>query len=303
LIGIFQVTLGGTTTSRHAGSEPSSRRLFRRAAAGLAILVVALVVVFAWQQGGDSDGGGPLNAIAAAAERTQSEPGGRTSLRTVISSPTRSESFTISGPGAFDAEGRSRAILRFRRPESDELVEMQMVGSEDAIYMSSDLFGSLPGGDKWMGLDLSSLQGSEAPVPTDGDAMGELALLEAVADDVQKLGQEDVRGLSTTRYRGKVDNSERAEQLQEEGAEELASEIEEGPPLQIEVWIDADGLVRRMRYVKVEREKGDEKATTTDMRVDFFDFGVEPEIELPDSSEVFDATAIAREATGLPSDE
>lgn len=224
-------------------------------------------------------------------------------MRTVISAPVRSESFTIRGTGAFDAEGRSRAILRFRRPGSDELVEMQMVGSEDAMYMSSDLFGSLPGDRKWMGLDLSSLQGSEAPVPADGDAMGELALLEAVADDVQKLGQEDVRGVSTTRYRGKVDNSERVEQLREEGAEELASEIEEGPPLQIEVWIDADGLVRRMGYVKVEREEGDEKATTMDMRVDFFDFGVEPEIELPDSSEVFDATAIAEKSVGLPSDE
>jgi hypothetical protein len=259
--------------------------------------------VFAAQQGGDGDGAGSLNAIAAAAERTQSEPGGRTALRTVIYSPAQSESFTISGPGVFDAEGRSRAILKFRRPESDELVEMQMVGSEDALYMSSDLFGSLPDGDKWMSLDLSSLQGSEAPVPTDGNALGELALLEAVADDVQKLGLEDVRGVSTTRYRGKVDNSERAEQLREGGAEELASEIDEGSPLRIEVWIDADGLVRRMRYVKVEREKGDENATTTDMRVDFFDFGFEPEIELPDSSEVFDATTIAREAAGLPSDE
>lgn len=270
---------------------------------GLAILIVALVGTLAWQLGSDSDGGGSLNAIAAAAERTQSESGGRTSIRTVVSSPARSEPFTISGRGVFDADGRTRAIIRFRRPESDDLVEMQMVGSEDAMYISSDLFGSLPDGDKWMGLDFSSLPGSEAPVPTDGDALGELALLEAVADDVQKLGHEDVRGVSTTRYRGEVDNSERAEQLREEGAEELASKIEAGRPLQIEAWIDADGLVRRMRYVKVEREKGDEKATTTDMRMDFFDFGVEPEIELPDSSEVFDATAIAREATGLPGDE
>jgi len=283
------------------GSEPSRRRPFWRAVAGLAILIVALVA-FASQQGGDSDGDGPFNAIAAAAEETQNEPGGRSAMRAVISSPAASESFTISGHGVFDAEGRTREILTFRRPGSDELVEMQMMGDEAAIYMRSDLFGSLPGGHEWMGLDLSFLDGSDASLPTDGDAMGELALLETVADDVQKLGQEDVRGVSTTRYHGKVDVSERTEQLREEGAEKLASEIEEGPPMQIEVWIDADGLVRRMRYVKAERRKDGKKATT-DMRVDFFDFGTEPEIELPDSSEVFDATAIGREAAGLPSDE
>lgn len=289
-------------TSRPTGGEPSRHRLFWRAAAGLVILVGALVA-FAWQQGDGGDGDGPLNAIAAAAERTQNESGGRTAMRTVISSPVQSESFTISGLGAFDAEGRTEATLRFRRPESNELVEMQMLASESAMYMSSDLFGSLPGGKEWMGLDLSFLDESEAPVPIEGDAMGELELLEAVADDVQKLGQEDVRGVPTTRYRGKVDNSERAEQLREEGAEELAAKLEQGRPLQIEVWIDADGLVRRMRYINVEREEGDEKATTTDMRVDFFDFGIEPEIELPDSNEVFDATTIAKEAAGFPSDE
>jgi hypothetical protein len=286
------------------GSEPSRRRPFWRAVAGLAILIVALVA-FAWQQGGDSDGDGPLNAIAAAAERTQNEPGGRSAMRAVFSSSTPSESFTISGRGVFDAEGRTRSILTFRRPESEELVEMQMIGDEATMYMymSSDLFGSLPGGRKWMGLDLSLLGGSDAPLPADGDAMGELAILETVADDVQKLGEEDVRGVSTTRYHGEVDVSERTEQLREEGAEKLASEIEEDPPMQIEVWIDSDGLVRRMRYVKAERGEDGEKAPATDMRVDFFDFGIEPEIELPDSNEVFDATAIGREAAGLPSDE
>lgn len=36
-----------------------------------------------------------------------------------------------------------------------------------------------------------------------------------------------------------------------------------------------------------------------DMRMDFFDFGFEPEIEVPDSSEVFDATDLTREKLGI----
>ncbi len=49
-------------------------------------------------------------------------------------------------------------------------------------------------------------------------------------------------------------------------------------------------------------DKGD-GPVTTDMRMDFIDFGIEPEIEVPDSSEVFDATELARDKAGLSADE
>ena len=91
----------------------------------------------------------------------------------------------------------------------------------------------------------------DTPLPANGDAKGELELLEAVTGDVQKLGKEDVRGVPTTRYRGTIGVSEHAEELREEGAEDRASYVEKmGTPLQVEAWIDADGLVRRMRFVK-----------------------------------------------------
>jgi hypothetical protein len=37
----------------------------------------------------------------------------------------------------------------------------------------------------------------------------------------------------------------------------------------------------------------------TDMRMDFLDFGNVPEIDVPEPSEVFDATALAREELGI----
>jgi hypothetical protein len=40
-----------------------------------------------------------------------------------------------------------------------------------------------------------------------------------------------------------------------------------------------------------------------DMRMDFLSIGTEPKIEVPDSSEVFDATAMAREKFGLSDDD
>jgi hypothetical protein len=51
---------------------------------------------------------------------------------------------------------------------------------------------------------------------------------------------------------------------------------------------------RRARYVKSDPAEGGKGPTTMDMRVDFLDFGDIPEIDVPDSSEVFDGTGLAK---------
>jgi hypothetical protein len=45
-----------------------------------------------------------------------------------------------------------------------------------------------------------------------------------------------------------------------------------------------------------------EGRTKLDMRVEFYDFGSIPKIEVPDPSEAFDATSLAREGAGLSTD-
>jgi hypothetical protein len=261
--------------------------------------------VFAWQQGGDGDSDGPLNAIAKAAERTQRESGGRATMHAIVSSPGRSESFTIMGQTVFDAEtDRSRGVLTMPNPDSDGSVKMQVVGDGTIIYMRSSMLGSLPGGREWMALDFSFAQELDGPLPSNGDANRELELLEAATCDVQKLGKEDVHGVPTMRYRGTVGVAENAERLRDAGAEDLASEIEKkGKPTQVEVWIDAGGRVRRMRLIDSQPGEGGEGFRTLDMRIDFFDFGNVPEIEVPEPSEVFDATALAKEGLGISNDE
>jgi hypothetical protein len=63
----------------------------------------------------------------------------------------------------------------------------------------------------------------------------------------------------------------------------------------VEAWVDSDGLIRRMRVVTTQPQVEGEGGATMDMRVEFFDFGINPQIDLPDSDEVFDATAMAEE--------
>jgi hypothetical protein len=292
----FAVTLKDRATSgSHHSQPPRRRRRFWPVVAGLFVLAVALAM-FAWPQGGDGGSGGLLNAIAKAAERTQREPGGRAAMHATVSSPDRS--YTMTGGMVFDTQtGRSRVVLTMPDPNSSGSVKVQAVIDGTVMYIQLGNLGSLPGGAEWMSLDFSSFGlEKDSPLPSNGDAMGELELLEAATGGVRKLGTEDVRGVPTTRYRGTVGVGEQAKHLREEGAEEgFTSYAEEnGTPLQIDAWIDTKGLVRRMKYVKTDPAKDGKGPTTMDMRVDFLKFGDVPEIEVPDSSEVFDGTDLAK---------
>jgi hypothetical protein len=279
-------------------SKPRRRRRHLwQLLAGLSVVVIALAL-FASQQGDDSGGNGPLNAIAQAAEKTQGEDGGRATMRSVVSSPSEPEPLEISGQMSFDADERSRGVLKFPNPDTGQSVEMEMVSDGATIYMRSSMFGSLPDGREWMSLDLASAAGLDRDtlLPSEGDAKGELELLEETSD-VRKLGEVEVNGVSTTHYGGTVGASENADRLREEGGDEdFASRMEEeNSAIRVEAWIDADELVRRMRIVQTTPGDDGEGSTTMDMRMDFFDFGIDPEIDVPDSDEVFDATSLAKE--------
>jgi hypothetical protein len=260
--------------------------------------VFAALGVFAWQQG-DDGGGGPLNAIAAAAEKTQQEPGGRAAMRSIVTVPGKSARFTMTGRLVFDAEGHTRGVITAPHTVSGGPMKLDVVGDGTTMYMRSSKFGSLPDGAKWMSLDLSLGEEVDSTTLPDVDARGELALLEGV-DNVQKLGKEDVRGISTTHYRGALSVADQVKRARDAGEDNIASVAERhGGPTRVDAWIDAEGLVRRMRLISSQAPEQDKGSLTMDMRVDFFDFGFEPEIEVPDQSEVFDATDLTREKLGI----
>lgn len=263
-------------------------------------MVVGALALLAWPHGGDGGGGGPLNAIAAAAEKTQQEPGGRALMHAIATVPGKSEPITMTGTMVYDADGRTQSVITVPHTVKGDSMTLESVSDGTTVYMHSDQFGSLPGGAKWMMLDFSFGDDVHSPVPANVDAKGELALLEAAGDDVRKLGKEDVRGVPTTHYSGTVSPADQTEQLHKEGADTVASIAEkDGSPLRVEAWIDAEGLVRRMRLV--HEASGDGRGAI-DMRMDFIDLGIEPEIEVPNSSEVFDATEMAQEKLGLSDD-
>lgn len=260
-----------TETSTSTPAEVKGRRgraPFLGVAIAFAVVLIAAIVLVISQLGGGS--GGPLNAVAEAALKTEQEPGTHAVIHGIITSPDKT--IVMRGTMVTDAAGRLSGVLSFPNPKAPGGITMQMVEARSVMYMRSSLFGSLPGGAKWMKLDFSSGAPSGSPVPTTGDSEEGLKLLEKV-DGVEKLGKADVRGVPTTRYRGTTGS----------GAK----------PPHLEAWIDGKGRILRMRLVNSPSRNGGETSPKIDMRTDFVGFGPVPPIRVPDPSEVFDATAIA----------
>ena len=118
---------------------------------------------------------------------------------------------------------------------------------------SSDLAGKLPGGARWMKLDLGRVGqalGFDLQQLTGGQANPAqfLEFLKASGGSVSAVGQEMVRGVGTTRYRGTLDLNKALGVLPSSSRDALRSAISKMglSSLPVEVWVDAHKLVRRI---------------------------------------------------------
>jgi hypothetical protein len=244
----------------------------------VAVLAI-VIVVFAVAQGGGG-GGGPLNAIARAAEVTQREPGGRAVVNATVTSSTTPEGITETGSMVFDDTGRTRGTFTVLGHKTGREGKLLVVSDGTTSYTRSDLFESLPEGKKWMELDFSSAGGGVgSSVPADNGPEEGLKTLERV-QGAEEIGKEDINGVPTTRYRGTLPASEEVFEVKVHFS-----------ALHVDVWIDAQDRVRRMHIVLSGAVNEEEGSATTEITIDYVDFGQVPKIELPPPDEVFNATS------------
>jgi hypothetical protein len=278
--------------------DPLSRKLMD----GVKFLSLLLVLVLANSfLNGDAESRLEFNPVAAAAERTQNYPGAKFTLYATSTSDGLPRPIHVRGYGAYNSEtGRSRAVaVTSSAPKN---VSIETIADQTSVYMRGGAAtGEIPDNKEWIKFEpFLGQSADDVMVGTGGGPDETLQMLRAVSGDVQPMGQEQVRGVPTTRYRATLTMSGFAEAMREEGNEEMAEVYEKyavlsPSPFLIEAWIDAEDTVRRSRMVMdLPVEKG-APALTMDMRMEFFDFGARPEIELPDSSRVIDATPYLEE--------
>jgi hypothetical protein len=294
----------------------------------LAPLALALVVAGAGCGGGKDASSTSLpvledfQPVAAATARTDSA---RFEMELSMQIPGFDQAFSFTASGASDEKSGKgeftmdlgsfaelmgglagsmggKAPAGFGDPENWKL-EMRLDGTVAYMHMPL-LAGKLPGGKEWVRLDLekaASLQGLDL-AQLQGFAEGSdprqmLDFLRAVSSEVTRVGTEDVRGVETTHYFAVVDFQKALADLAKKSGQSslltqlggFASSLQNVP---LDVWVDADNLVRRMNMDLSFAVPGQSGEAKVSMAMEIFDYGQPVTVDVPPASDTVDFSAL-----------
>ncbi|MCU1376165.1 MAG: hypothetical protein JWO68_3451 [Actinomycetia bacterium] len=144
--------------------------------------------------------------------------------------------------------------------------------------------------------ELAGVQGlGNLAQSSSSDPSSTLAYLRG-AGQVAEVGHEKVRGEDTTHYHAVVDLERAASASPADQAKTLRqlAKVMGARRQPVDVWIDGDGLVRRMtetvdyRKATFPNVPKEQLPTSMSMLVEYFDFGTEVSVDVPKASEVTD---------------
>jgi hypothetical protein len=135
------------------------------------------------------------------------------------------------------------------------------------LFIGWDLAGKV----RWQEQSDYEASGTERFIPGPGGASPNnlLSLLVKASKKVEILGTVDIRGVKAKHYRVHLDPKELPDNVTYGAGDRI-----------VDAWIDEKGLVRRLRVPEVGRVS--QGATI----VDFFDFGVNVEVEAPPAEDI-----------------
>jgi hypothetical protein len=278
------------------------------------LLAAAAALLLAVVTAGCGSGSTTLDPIAQAADATTHAGGARIAMSIQITNPSQSASVVLKGSGDLNLDhqegelvfqlGGHRGIRasKLKGLPGGKLNFTELFAGGN-LYMSSPLFdGELPGGAKWLKLDITKIQsaagfdtGSLAGAQSDPTQY--LQYLRAAGASVKDEGRETVRGAPATHYSGVIDLSRAAEELPSKDRAKLKAAMQKiivatgASKLPVEVWIDDHHLVRRMKMAMSLKIAGKQANSAIDYEL--FEFGPTLAVKVPASSEVYDATQLS----------
>lgn len=268
--------------------------------AGALSLLLVLVIANSFLNQGSASPFNP-NPVAQAAERTADAPGAKFTIKAIYTSSALPRPMTAHGSGVYNSETQHvRLSLGMTSPQAGDM-QIEELGDGAAFFMrGTKISDQLPAGKQWLEIQPFLGKSEQEAMVGGGSATDSLKMLSTVSGGVQLVGHEKVRGVQTRRYRAEIGMGDYARLLSEEGKDELAEEYEKlavlmPRPVTSEASIDRRGMVRRMREVMTMPSASGKPPLTMDIRMDLFGFGAHPDIQMPDSSEVFDATPFLKE--------
>jgi hypothetical protein len=186
--------------------------------------------------------------------------------------------FSSTGEGSIDyAKDRGEAsfVLEWSSKRKTSRTEMR------AIFIGRDSYMAVPYRGKTLWQKLSDYEASGpyrfAPGPGGPRPDEALDLLVKSSKNVEKVGNDEIRGVSADHYRAHVDQKVMGDEADMFGPKGLV----------IDAWIDGDGLLRRIRIPYGGTEGPVEV-------IDLYDFGVPVDVKAPSADEVVSEEEMSR---------
>lgn len=269
--------------------------------------------------------------LAQSAATSADATTGRFSFDMSLEFPGADEPFGLSGEGAFDqaAERASFAVdmSSFAKllggffsglagasaqgsmqgaPDFDDPAgwKIEVVQDGEAGYVRFPAFDDqLPEGKSWIRSDGESVgtgfDFDQFEQFAQSDPRDLLDALQGVSSEVEVVGTETLRGVSTTHYRAVVDPQQLAaapaegQEAKESLVDELTSQTGIGE-IPLEVWVDDSGLVRKLSLAVSPEDRSTGQSGDVSLAFEMWDYDEPVEIELPPASQVVDASDVRR---------
>jgi hypothetical protein len=260
-----------------------------------AIVVIAglLVVPGLLNRGGH-------NPVAAAAEATSNAAGVRITFTGGSQAPG---AMSLRGRGVMNGK-TDRASIQMSATGSTasgvQSFTLEEILDGGDLYMHSPQLGSAFGGPARWVLMRSEVFGDLLQSDASGAGMSasptqQLDALKDASYQVAEIGRERGNGIAVTHYRALIDIGKLTDQLKSDVSGEFGDLIEESmdqvTSATVDVWIDADGLLRRETSNSAMGSLGN-----FTMTMDFSHYGIRPDIQVPSGSEVYDVTPLMEKA-------
>ena len=249
--------------------------------------LIAAIGLLLLMPGGSKNGSTALSPIAQAAEKTASVSGAR--FEGSGTGTFEGGSMTMNFNGVYDGAGQRSQMNMSMNVSGPQSISTSMSAVQDGlvVYMTSPLFaGQLPNGAQWMRVDYSQL-GADGADPRTSNSMDGRQILEQLGEisgSTQTLGLEKVRGTVTTHYQAMLDPAKLG-----------AGEISDSTGGTADVWIDRKALVRRVD-MRIWVALPGATPMQVSMSVEYFDFGINPEISVPAAANTADLSQISQAA-------
>jgi hypothetical protein len=267
-----------------------------------AVAAVAVLLLLAGC-GGDDSGEEAGEAIRASVDQTLGSGSSRVALNINFSSGGTTS--TVTGEGSVDMANKRGALTinlgTLGASFGASTVETVIDGQQIYVKLPP---GVLPGGTPWFKLDLAAAGrqgginlGSLSQLQQQADPTQILAYLKGATDDAREVGEEDVRGESTTHYRSEIDLRRAADSLPAESRPAIEEAIATlgTSTFPLDAWIDDGGRLRRMEF-SVDPD-GTGPSAPGSVQMELFDFGVPVNVQPPPANQVTDITQLLQGGT------